>query len=248
MKAKFKNQNGLEIVAYIDKVANPKGLVFITHGLGGTRLQTHIKTLAESFKERQFTVISYDSTNSIGESDGRYEDATITSYYDDLQSAVNWASTQKWYIEPFYLVGHSLGGISSAYYAKNNPNKVKAIALISSVISGELSSKTDKYKDVLENWKKTGWLIRDNKKLPWSHMEDRYSYNLIKDSKFLNMPVLIVVGENDNATPFEHQKLLFQALPGPKEIHIIKGAPHTFKEVEHLGELKSIVQSWIENT
>lgn len=30
-----------------------------------------------------------------------------------------------------------------------------------------------------------------------------------------------------------------------KEIHIIKGAPHTFKEAGHLAEIKTIFNNWI---
>ena len=42
----------------------------------------------------------------------------------------------KWYGEPFVLVGHSLGGISTALFAENYPDKVKALAPISTVVSG----------------------------------------------------------------------------------------------------------------
>lgn len=59
------------------------------------------------------------------------------------------------------------------------------------------------------------------------------------------MPVLLVVGENDIRTPLDHQKILYNVLPGPKELHIIKGSPHTFRDPEHLNELKNIFNQWI---
>ena len=65
-------------------------------------------------------------------------------------------------------------------------------------------------------------------------------YDLLPDAKKLTMPVLLIVGEYDNGTPPEHQKLLFDALPGPKEMHIIKGAKHTFIEPQHLAEIKEL--------
>jgi len=61
------------------------------------------------------------------------------------------------------------------------------------------------------------------------------------------MPVLLIVGENDNGTPPEHQQILFDALPGPKEMHIIQGAPHTFRDPKHLAEVKTIFAKWVQS-
>ena len=61
----------------------------------------------------------------------------------------------------------------------------------------------------------------------------------------LTMPVLLVVGERDESCPPAHQKILHAALPGPKELHLIPGAPHTFREPAHLQELKQILKQWL---
>jgi len=57
----------------------------------------------------------------------------------------------------------------------------------------------------------------------------------------------MVVGENDDSCPPDHQKSLFDLIPqNPKnEFHIVKGAPHSFKEPDHLNELGSIFNNWI---
>jgi len=60
------------------------------------------------------------------------------------------------------------------------------------------------------------------------------------------MPVLLIVGDLDDTTPPEHQKILYDKLLGKKEFYIIKDAKHTFKEPEHLAEIKKIFSSWIE--
>jgi len=48
------------------------------------------------------------------------EDASITSYYEDLEDVISWAQSQEWYQEPFALAGHSLGGICTALYAEHH--------------------------------------------------------------------------------------------------------------------------------
>jgi len=252
MKITIKNRKGQKIIALLDKVENAKGLVFVMHGLGGFKEQSHIETFAQAFKEKGYTAVRFDTTNTFGESDGNYENATTTNYYEDLEDVIKWAKSQNWYQEPFVLAGHSLGGICSALYAEKYPEKVKALAPISTVVSGELTLKTDR--EDVKNWEKTGWRISESKskpgvikKLPWSHMGDRLKYDLLPEVDKLTMPVLLIVGEKDNSTPPEHQKILYDKLPGKKEFHIIKGAEHTFREKKHLDEIKNILLKWIDS-
>lgn len=66
------------------------------------------------------------------------------------------------------------------------------------------------------------------------------------------MPVLLIVGEHDTATPPEHQQLLHDKLPGEKEIHIIKGVDHNFRregklDEAALEEIKQIFDKWIKS-
>lgn len=77
-------------------------------------------------------------------------------------------------------------------------------------------------------------------------MEDRLKYDILPDVNKLTMPVLLIVGEKDGGTPLAHQQILFDHLPGSKEIHIIKGAPHTFRTPEELQEMQEIMEKWID--
>jgi pimeloyl-ACP methyl ester carboxylesterase len=252
MKTFIKNRDNKKIAVVVDEKQNSKGLVFVMHGLGGFKEQPHIQTFADAFRENDFTVVLFDTTHTYGESEGLYEDATTTNYYEDLEDVISWAKTQTWYKEPFWLVGHSLGGISTALYAERHPNEVKALAPISTVVSGELSVETKKSRGKLDEWKRTGWLIQESeskpgliKKLKWAEMEDRMKYDLLPEANKLTMSVLLIVGDKDDGTPPEHQKILFDKLPGKKEMHVIKNAPHTFRDSEHLAEIKIIFDKWI---
>ncbi len=251
-KVFIKNRKGQKLAVLIEEKAKAKGLVFIIHGLGGNKEQPHISTVADTFRQKGFTVIRFDTTNTIGESDGMYEKATITNYHEDLQDLIQWSSKQSWYTEPFYLAGHSLGGVAALLYAVAHPEKIKGLLPLSTVISGKLSIKTNKYRDSLDDWKKSGWFTRvssngkDIRRLPWSHMEDRLKYNILQDAHKLVMPVFMLVGDKDDATPVEHQKMLYTKLPGKKELHIIVDAPHTFSSQSHLDSLKLHLNRWLE--
>lgn len=244
----IKNRKGQKLSVLLEISKESKGIVFVMHGLGGNKEQAPIIAMAEAFKKAHYTVIRFDTTNTLGESDGSYEEATITNYYEDLYDVIVWGRSQNWYTEPFVLAGHSLGGIASALYAQQNPKNVKALLLLSTVISGELSAKSPRYKDVLKDWEKTGWMIRSSdNKLPWSHMTDRYKYNLLDSVNKLTMPVCMIVGDADTTTPSSHQQILFKLLPGKRIIHVIKNAPHTFSNYKHLEQLKDLSFNWIKS-
>lgn len=250
----IKNRKNQKLAVLLEKPNQAKGLVFVMHGLSGFKEQPHIEMYAKTFLNNGYTAVRFDTTNTFGESDGQYEDATTTNYYEDLEDVIAWAKLQDWYQEPFCLVGHSLGGICTALYAEKYPEKVKAVAPTSTVVSGLLSTQTDRYKNKVEEWKRTGWREEKSngrrglvKRLKWSHMEDRLKYDLLPDIYKLTMPVLLIVGENDDSTPPPHQKLLYEKLPARKELHIIKGAPHTFREKHHLQEIEQILDRWIKS-
>jgi pimeloyl-ACP methyl ester carboxylesterase len=204
----------------------------------------------EVFRDNNYTVIRFDTTNSFGESEGDYIDATTTNYFEDLEDVIEWSKKQDFYQEPFVLCGHSLGGISIALYTEKYPKTVKALAPISTVVSGKLNLETYTEEE-LNDWEKTGWQSKLSfdgkivKKLKYSHIIDRLKYNLLDKADKLIMPVLLIVGELDKPTPPKHQQLLFDALPGEKELHIIENCSHTFREQEHLNKVYGILNNWI---
>lgn len=256
MKEHITNRNGNKIAVIVEEATDPSGVAFVMHGQGGFKEQPHIQMFADVFKANKYTAVRFDTRDTIGESEGNMEDASITSYYKDLEDVIAWAKTQSWYQEPFVLMGHSLGGICTALYAENHPDRVKAVAPISTVVSGKLSFEAHKSHnpDELEEWKKTGWQVTEStskpgvvKRLKWSSMEDRLKYDLLEKAANLTMPVLLIVGENDYGTPPEHQKILHDKIPGKKELHVIANAPHTFKDPEHLSEIRRILDAWIKS-
>jgi len=90
----IKNRKNLKISVIIEKSENQQGLAFVMHGLSGFKEQPHIETFSKSFKDNNYTVIRFDTTNTFGESEWDYADATTTNYYEDLEDVINWAENQ----------------------------------------------------------------------------------------------------------------------------------------------------------
>jgi len=235
----------------VEETINAKGLAFVMHGLGGFMVQPQVQAMADAFLQNNYTTIRFDTTSTLGESDGKYEDATTTNYYEDLEDVIAWAKTQNWYEEPFTLAGQSLGGICVGLYAEKFSNEVKGLILVNSTVSGEKSI-AGKDQAEIKKWKETGWETTVSiskpgviKRLPWSHMEDRLKYDLLPLAHKLTMQVLLISGELDNSERPEDQKDLFDKIPGQKKFVIIPGAPHTIRDPAHLDSLRSALDSWI---
>jgi pimeloyl-ACP methyl ester carboxylesterase len=191
------NRKNQKIAVLVDHAENSQGLVFVMHALSGFKEQPDSVTFAKAFSDHNYTVIRFDTTNSFGESDGNYEDATVTNYYEDLEDVIARAHDQDFYQEPFVLCGASLGGLCIILYAEQYPNKVKALAPVSTLISGQLSR--DNYSpEKLQERERTGRRIEkrsngDIKQLKRSHMIDRLRYDILPKTHLLTMPVLLVV-------------------------------------------------------
>lgn len=250
-KLVIKNQENQEISVVIEKPQDPRGLAFVMHGLGANKEQPQLVAIASAFVENGYIAIRFDARNTYGESQGNYENANVSNYLEDLKCVINWSSQQSWYIEPFILSGSSLGGMCSLLYAEEYPDKVKAIFSKAAVISGKLSLQHYP-KDKLTEWTKTGWRIDQSgsipglkKRLNWEQfINDKLKYDVLDGISRLTMPVFIVYGSED-AEHIEHQKVLYEALPGPKDIQVINGAPHTIRDADTLKLLKSIFEKWI---
>ena len=78
-------------------------------------------------------------------------------------------------------------------------------------------------------------------------------YENIKDidfitgsEKFVDIPLLTLVGSKDKATPAFHQKMLFDRWGCSNKIyHEVKNCGHIFRTPEQLLELKEVFSNWI---
>jgi pimeloyl-ACP methyl ester carboxylesterase len=226
----IKNRKQQNIAVLVEKAENPQGLVFVMHGSSGSKTQDHIELFAKAFRDNSYSVIRFDTTNSLGESDGDPSDVTITGFYQDLEDVIEWSHSQDFYQEPFALCGHSLGGICIILYTQHHPQMVNKLIPISSVLSGPAFIKRVCSEEELTKWKQNG--MREyiakrgiKKRLKYGFAEDAFNYDVLKDAHKITTPTLLIVGELDDGAPVEEQRLFLDRLSGKKELHIIKNAP-----------------------
>lgn len=255
MKHIIKNRYGLNVVVEYTAVENPQGLAFVQHGFSGFKEQPHILKMAETFQKHNISTVLFDATHAFGESDGSLEHARLGKHAEDLEDVIAWAKTQDWYIEPFVLAGHSFGGASVLSYASQYSEDVKAIAPLSSVVSGNLIVESlKKYEP--EEWEEIqtqGYVIKESSskagargKVVKELYDEMMQHDFLKTAGRLTMPTLLIVGEEDRLA-MAAQKALFEKLPEPKEFHFIKGCGHTFRSDDELSALQTHLSNWITN-
>ena len=249
------NRHGLSIVIEVAvQAGQAKGLAFIHHGVSGYKEQQQIQKICDVFYQNDYHVVTFDGTHSFGESGGSLINFTATTHIEDLEDVIQWTASQAFYVEPFVLAGTSMGGFSSMMYAIRQPDKVKALAPISTATAGKHLAASYQEKDPVEfaTWQKNGSIPKSHRYNPaikgdlsWRFLEDFSQYDIFDHLDRIKVPMLLVVGEHDRTVRIEQQKELYEALTMQKELHIIPGSGHTFIEPHELNVLGRHLDLWI---
>ncbi|MEJ8850322.1 alpha/beta hydrolase [Variovorax rhizosphaerae] len=127
------------------------------------------------------------------------------SLVDDAAQSI--AQAHNLYGAPLLVVGESLGaGVAAAASAKQRES-VAALMLI---------TPWDKLENVASHhypWLPVGWLLRDR-------------YDSAANLAAISRPVMVVVAERDSVVPARFGTALYEGLPSPKRLEVVRRADH----------------------
>lgn len=222
-------------------------IVILVHGLASHKESRTYIALEERLNEEGIATLRIDLYGH-GESDGNFQDLTITHAVDSISAAIRFLK-EKGYQE-LGLLGSSFGGISSLVAASQTQD-LALLVLQSSVgnyIELEKEKKTEKE---LEEWKKQGYLIIPSdeapRKLGYCMFEDAKKYNGYALAKEIQIPTLVIHGDMDDIVPLSQGEKLYENLPQGK-LYVIKGADHRFQDPEMFSERLNVATQFILNT
>ena len=248
------NKNEYIAVNIFEPKQKPKGIVFILHGLAGFKEEDYLLEVAHIFLKHKITVINYDARFSLGDSSGDLKKSCFSNFIDDFDIVLSWAKKQKFYQEPFFIAGHSLGAGTALFRAIQEPNHIKGIVCLSPVYNGEklLLSYQKERPDFLKKWQEEKYIFRQRPDNPskkgfisYDHMIDAQKYQLEKETHNITAPTLIITGDSDISSTIEINQTLFDSLSSKKELHIIKNAKHTYKTDENKKALTLLIDNWL---
>lgn len=170
-------------------------LVIITHGRGGHR-NTGSKKIANYLKDFNISSLRVD-LYGYGESDGKFEDITITTSKESVLAALNYSETNLKHPKIF-LFGTSYGG-SGILGALDEikPNKVVGLIFRCTILNYLAKTYRELSEQELDNWKKEGYRNDYEGKLNYSFVDDMTNYTETDYDKLSKFQILYFYAGKD---------------------------------------------------
>jgi hypothetical protein len=181
-----------------------------------------------------------------GESEGKFENITISEAVDDILNAIEHLKKQGY--SRIGLLGSSFGGGSSIIAASKSKD-LFLLALkspVSNYKEKEIMTKTQKE---LDDWKSNGWryyVTGEGKKLKLNYtfyldfdLNDGY-----KVAPLIHAPSIIVHGDADEIVPVEQSIKISKIIPVCRLV-LIKGANHRYDNPEHADAMLNAFSDFI---
>lgn len=219
-------------------------LIILVHGWSGNHLGTWNRffvTAARYFARKGLNVLRFDFRGS-GNSEGEFEEQTISSMISDLKAVAEHSSENFDFNGDIVLIGHSQGFYISVFASRK-------ISEIKGLISwmGRVSDLRDLWPRVwFEEFERKGYLISEDFVISRKYVEDSLKYRSPKIIGKLNIPVLLVYGAEDSVVP-PSEGLKFMKLYRGSDItlKIIPGLDHYFYGDKIKARVLKLTFAWI---
>ena len=244
----FQNSKGQKLVGVLyspDSEEYP--IVIFVHGYTSDKNTSKGKRLGELLPEKEIGLFAIDLSGR-GESEGKFEDTTITQYIDDIKCAVDEMSK---YTNKIGVVGSSLGGLVSLQQTAKD-KRVNTLVLLSPVSNFPHKSRRKEFsQEGVKEWKEKGFIFTKSGrfgmlKLNFSYYEDGLKYGDYSVYEEIDIPVLIIHGTADESVPLEETYELIKHLKSHKLIEL-EGADHRYTNPEDFNKvMKETVNFFVE--
>jgi len=223
----IKNNQNQSLVGILYKpLKETSSVAIFCHGYRSDKSSSKVKPLAEKLNKGGIALFAFDFSGS-GESDGKFEDTTITQYIFDLKCVIDYFSK---ITDKIALIGSSLGGLVVLNEVLKD-KRAKAVVLLSPL--SLFPSKNQEYNESrVKEWKQKGYSYthssrKGNMKINYSYYEDGLKYSQNSFYKQIKIPLLIIHGTADESVPFENSKRLNQIIKNSTLLPL-KGADHRY--------------------
>ncbi len=220
--------------------------VAMCHGFTGNRIEAHrlFVKKARFLAANGIVALRFDFRGS-GESEGEFEQVTVSSEITDALAAIDFLRKQP-EIDPdrIGLIGLSLGGCVATCAAARN-GKIRALVLWAAVADLKGSFVQRMQPEVKELLEKQGWLDFGGWKVSKAFFNDAAQIDPLREALRYDGAVLIIHGANDPIVPVDHAHRYHAAFRCTKKLHIIPEADHTFARINWEEEVMQVTLEWL---
>jgi pimeloyl-ACP methyl ester carboxylesterase len=241
-RVEFPSRRGNLLVGDLQRAGVRLGpTLVICHGMESTRHGTKQQAMVERFLPLGYSFLRFDFSY-VGESEGRFEDLTISGEVEDALGALDFL--QEFTPSTTVLVGSSLGGAVALLAAARAPDRVQAIATIAAVADTSLFTASLTLEEIAE-WRRTGRRRWRDGYLRSDFLDDVEHLDIGAAVATLTQPILVMHGEADPVVPPRHARLIREAAKGDVEVALFPGVGHRFEETGALDALLDRMQRWL---
>ncbi len=225
-------------ITYDDRNTNAPLIIFV-HGFKGFKDWGAHNLVARYFASQGFRYLKFNLSHS-GVDPQKPTDVTdmksfaantISKEMLDVDLVINYA-IENLKVESVFLIGHSRGGGLAILQAANNP-LVKGLITWSAISAFNSLWK----KEQEDDWRKNGKIdvinARTKEKMPLNvtllqdFEDNQQQFDILANAKRINIPWLIVQGDEDINVPFEHAQKLNGTNLNSRLVKI-EGANHVY--------------------
>ena len=243
-KIYFKNKHGEKLCGILTVPADTSkkhSLVILCNGFSSSKESRTYLFLSKQLFKYQILSLRFDFYGH-GESDGRFEDITITEGYEDILSAIDYVRNLG-YVNKIALFGTSFGGVCSVLAASKSKN-LAALGLKAPALEMAKSRKMRLGLEGIEEWKEKGFVEHQNHegrkfRLNYSFYEDASGIDAYEAAKNIHIPTLMVHGDKDDNVPIIQSEKLTKSIKN-SVLEEIKGANHFFDKKEHYDQANEL--------
>lgn len=243
----YQDSIGTDLVGII---SNPdrdkqKPVVILVHGFASSKDSRTFPSLVKKLEEQNITSFRID-LYAHGESEGNFEEITISKAVDGIISAYNFLKKEGY--NHIGLFGSSFGGNSSIMAASKLKN-IFTLVLKCPDTNYKVREEETKTQKELADWKLKGYRMRQvskgkELKINYSMFEDSKNNNGWEIAPTISIPTLIIHGDKDEIVPVNHSIKMSKLMPDCT-LHIIIGAGHRFEKPKESQELIETSVSFI---
>ncbi|HLC67187.1 MAG TPA: alpha/beta fold hydrolase [Candidatus Nanoarchaeia archaeon] len=217
--------NNQTIKGVLENPASDK-LIILVHGFtGDVRGPDNLfEKLSKKLQAKKFAVLRFNFRGT-APSDMDFQHMTIETETEDLKAIMTYAESKGY--KQIGILGESMGG-SIVATAITTAFKV-VILWYPAFDFKDTSFKNYLTEGSQKQLKENGVILESGFKIGKQFVSDIPDINLYQKVKEIKCPILFLHGDEDSDVPYVQSEKAFQLVSDPKEIHILKGARHGFK-------------------
>ena len=237
MKLPITNVQGEQLDVAFHPAEKSDCLVVLGHGVTGNKDRPLLVAVAEGLAARGWPCLRISFSGN-GDSQGRFEDSTITKEIADLQSVLDAIpeSTKVAYC------GHSMGGAVGTLTAVRDERIRVLVSLAGMVFTQEFCER--EFGSVTPG---QGCMWEDEDcPLSQAYVDDLHQHvSTIDAAKAMEVPWLLLHGKDDDVVFPSDSEAAFAAAPEPKKLVLIDGAGHSFDDTSY-PQVIDEVHAWLQ--